>query len=465
MPPPAKFIKISEFRKEGLIRSGKGKALLVNLQTTIHSQAPPPQGVIPLQPQNGAPPPAANWEQVTNWNPRIPQRVPQSAPPLPPGPAFGKRVASANKPPCAPYKDENPAKNSLADVSRAVEGFSLDLFDKTVKQAGPGLDIVISPFSVWSTLTIVAEGALHDTFNELARTLKLPLSINTTRSGYRRISQVMLVNTSTVELEAATAIFTDNSSPINRDYECLVESVYRTDLRSVSFLNKAKAAYDINMFIKEKTRNRIDSIVVEQDLTDAKMIITNAVFFRGQWTTPFNKTNTKVENFYDETGAVKGQVNMMYDIGYYPYTMVQGLNSHIIEIPYGKENRLSMYVLLPMKGVLLQDVLGKVKRMSIHDLTSLMNQAIDEYGDELVELRLPRFKISSDLTLNIILEEMGILSVFDPNYADLSRISNNNLYVSRIMHKAEIEVTEEGTVASAVTGVISLTICVYVCRL
>lgn len=82
------------------------------------------------------------------------------------------------------------------------------------------------------------------------------------------------------------------------------------------------------------------------------------------------------------------------------------LNSHIIEIPYGKENRLSMYVLLPMKGIFLQDVLGKVKQMSIHDLTSLMNQAQDEYGDELVELRLPRFKISSDLTLNIILEQV-----------------------------------------------------------
>uniref|UniRef100_A0A6M2DFM5 Putative serpin n=1 Tax=Xenopsylla cheopis TaxID=163159 RepID=A0A6M2DFM5_XENCH len=375
-----------------------------------------------------------------NWNPK---RVP-----APQGLALGKQLPQ----PCPAYKGDNQAVNALPTVSRSVEGFSLELFDKTVKQAGNGFDIVISPFSVWSTLTIIAEGAVHQTYNELASALKLPPSINTTRAGYRNIAYVMLVNTSTIELEAATAIFTDNNSPVNRDYECLVETIYRTDLRSVNFLNKQKAAYDINQFIRDKTRNKIDTIVIDQDLNDAKLIITNAVFFRGQWTTPFNKSNTKIENFYDENGIVRGQVNMMFDVGYYPYTLVPKLNSHIIEIPYGKENRLSMYVLLPMKGIFLQDVLGKVKQMSIHDLTSLMNQAQDEYGDELVELRLPRFKISSDLTLNIILEQMGILSLFQPEYADLSNISKNGLYVSRIIHKAEIEVTEEGTVASAVTA-------------
>lgn len=111
-----------------------------------------------------------------------------------------------------------------------------------------------------------------------------------------------------------------------------------------------------------------------------------------------------------------------------------------------------MIVILPKKNVQLQTVLTMLSEVPFSSIIKTLNESVEDYGDEPVKIFLPKFSINSDLTLNIILYQMGIKDLFDPDQADLLGMSDRSLHVSRILQRANIQVDEEGTVASAASG-------------
>lgn len=163
-------------------------------------------------------------------------------------------------------------------------------------------------------------------------------------------------------------------------------------------------------------------------------------------------SQTQEEPFFDETNREISKVNMMFNRGPYPYTGITELNAHVLELPYGKEDRLSMIILLPRKGVHLSDVINALPSYGIHRIAEQLRQAEEEFQDDEVELYLPRFDITADFTLNVLLEKMGLSDPFDPTRANFSKISNHPIYLSRVIHKSLIKVNELGTVAVAATG-------------
>lgn len=171
---------------------------------------------------------------------------------------------------------------------------------------------------------------------------------------------------------------------------------------------------------------------------------------------PFNRTDTREENFFGEDEKVAGKVNMMFQRGHFSYAAISQLDSHVIEIPYGVENRLSMIVVVPKKGIRLHTVIGKLASVGtagIFDGLHKAKQDADLYGEEMeVDLFLPRFTTDTDFALNSLLINMGIHDLFNSQLANLGRISSHPIYLSRLFHKTTIEVTEEGTVASAATA-------------
>lgn len=145
---------------------------------------------------------------------------------------------------------------------------------------------------------------------------------------------------------------------------------------------------------------------------------------------------------------------MMFQRGAFSYTGISDLDSHVLELPYGKEDRLSMIILLPRKRVHLSSVMERLASYGIHRIISELRKVDQEYEEDEVEVFIPRFSITADFTLNVILEQMGLTDIFDANKANLSRISKHSIYLSRIIHKAKIEVNEVGTVAAAASGAI-----------
>lgn len=169
---------------------------------------------------------------------------------------------------------------------------------------------------------------------------------------------------------------------------------------------------------------------------------------------PFNRSYTNEEPFFDEFGKLVGNVNMMFQRGPFSYTAIAELESHVLELPYGEDDRLSMIVLLPRKNVPLPSVLERLANYGITPMLNELRRADTEYEEDEVEVFLPRFSITADFTLNVILERMGLTDIFDVNRANFSKISKQSIYLSRIIHKAKIEVNEMGTVAAAVGGAI-----------
>lgn len=165
---------------------------------------------------------------------------------------------------------------------------------------------------------------------------------------------------------------------------------------------------------------------------------------------PFNISNTREEPFYDAAGKAIANVNMMYQSGPFGYVVVNSLRSTVLEMPYGVENRLSILIVLPRKGEKLSTVMQLLQQVGIAAIRNDLHNSQLEYEDEDVEVYLPRFSIRSDFTLNSVLQAMGMATIFDSSRADLSGISSQ-AFLSRIIHKAQIDVNEEGTVASAVT--------------
>lgn len=165
-------------------------------------------------------------------------------------------------------------------------------------------------------------------------------------------------------------------------------------------------------------------------------------------------SQTTEEPFYDEFEKLQGNVNMMFQRGQFSYTGIKELDSLVLELPYGDEDRISMIILLPRKGVLLTSVLDKLSSFGIGRVITEFRRADDEFEEDQVEVFLPRFSITADFTLNVILEQMGLTDIFNVKKSNLSNISKHPIYLSRIIHKATIDVNEVGTVATAATGAI-----------
>lgn len=343
----------------------------------------------------------------------------------------------------------NAAQAALQQISRGSEKFALNLFRLTSETART--DLIMSPFSVWALLVLTAEGSSGNTYKELENTLGLPDDIFFTREGYRKIQSAFNVNTSTIELIVKQALFTNENTPVQPNYQDTIERIYGADLKPVDF-TQYQTIDVINDYVSRATKGRFNKVVKSTDVKDANMLLISAIFFKGQWKIPFNQTFTTKENFYDEYENFNGTVNMMFQRGAFPYTPMADLDSHVLELPYGQENRLSMIILLPRRNVTLTAVIAKLPTVGMNRIFAELEKAANEYEDDEVEVHLPRFQVGSDFILNGVLENLGILDLFDMN-ANLNKIyANHQTYLHRVIHKAKIEVNEEGTVASSVTG-------------
>lgn len=354
---------------------------------------------------------------------------------------------------CSTWAQSNELQ-AVHDVSSSLNQFAVNLLTETAEAAGDSLNLAISPYTVWSLLSIIDEGAQDNTARQLEDVLKIPPNTNkdTFRRSYKSLMKYLLESAESVQLDLASAIFTTTDHSLNRSYQSLTKSFYGVDVIPTDFNNLVQAANSINSYIAGATRNRISNFIKIDDLINAQILMASTLFFKGQWKMPFNNTATLPDTFVDESGNSKGKVMMMYQIGPYPYTILKNLKAHALELPYGKGDRFSMIVLLPRKGEPLIQMLRQLATMPFFNILDDLAQAEAQFGEEDVQVYLPRFTINSDLNMNGILDHMGIKDIFNEDKANLLGIFPHYLYVSRIIQQAKIEVNEEGTVASAAAG-------------
>jgi serpin B len=361
--------------------------------------------------------------------------------------------------------------NSSKDMKRVAEGsnrFALQLYQKLQSEGG---NLFLSPYSISTALAMVYAGAQGSTREQMARVLSLAIPAEATQApGGRESSAATPPAGKTMtqeqvaqafgkiikdlnargagdkyELRVANALWGQRDYKFLPEFVTLVEREYGGKLQQVDFVKAAEQARQtINTWVEKQTNGKIKDLI-SPGVLDAmtRLVLTNAIYFKGNWINPFEKDQTRDEPF-TLTDVTTVQVPMMNHQARFGYAETDALQA--LEMPYTGEG-LTMVVLLPKKTDGIAE-LGK--ELTADNLVRWLGQIRQRE----VIVSVPKFKMTSKFSLGRVLQSMGMTDAFSDR-ADFSGMTGNReLFLSAVIHQAYVDVNEEGTEAAAATGAV-----------
>uniref|UniRef100_A0A8C3SV93 Serpin domain-containing protein n=1 Tax=Chelydra serpentina TaxID=8475 RepID=A0A8C3SV93_CHESE len=338
----------------------------------------------------------------------------------------------------------------MISISEAITKFCLDFFEVLSKHF-PSDNIICSPLSISAALGMVLLGARGNSATQIEtvgknKSFVLFLHICSTMADHSHM-QCHLSSSRNIlfylaySLKKKRDLFSDQ-------YLSSIKKLYQAELEIADFQNAAEETREqINLWVETFTNGKIKDLFAPGTLSaDTMLVLVNAVYFKGQWAVEFKKENSKERPFQINETTSK-TVQMMYHMGEYKIATIEEHPCQVLELPY-KNGDLSMYILLPKDYTGLTQL---EKELTFEKLTTWISPG--HLKEDEVEVYLPRFKIETSAKLNQYLEALGITDVFHQGVSDLSGMTKTGgLFVSHVVHKAYIEVNEEGTEATAATG-------------
>lgn len=341
-------------------------------------------------------------------------------------------------------KPINPTDKS-APLVQADNTFGFELFSQTVANANPNTNTVVSPLSVSLSLSMAYNGAAGVTKTEIEHAMKVegltPEEINLT---HQALMDSLKLADPQVVLEIANAIYYRKSLSVEHNFISTNQKYYIAEVSALNFSQPIEALKTINGWVDEKTHGKIPTIL-NQDQIDVNlvMILLNAVYFNGLWQSKFDETKTQNDGFILNDGSSK-DTPMMTQTTRLEYASNELFSA--VNLPYGK-GKFQMTVILPNQNKTTRDVIGNLNTdnwQSWQKNFTTRNQLV---------LTMPKFKFSWNMTLNEVLQKMGMKEAFCSN-ANFSGISKSNkIGISQVIHETYIDVNEKGTEASAITDV------------
>ncbi|XP_055840313.1 leukocyte elastase inhibitor isoform X4 [Episyrphus balteatus] len=322
--------------------------------------------------------------------------------------------------------------------------FSVQFYNE-LAALNEGKNIIFSPFSIQTCVALAYAGATGETAEEMATGLKLVA--NDRALVGESFKGVLDSYANSKLLKIANKLYVQQGYEINPDFNKIAIESFSSSSEAIDFAKNVPAASTINKWVEDKTNNKIKDLISSDSLNSlTRMVLVNAIHFKGEWEKKFEKDRTAEEDFFiNETDSVK--VEMMNGKAKYNYGYFEELDCTAIEMPY-RDSDLSMLVLLPNSRTGLKDLERKLQTVNLHDLTQQMS--VEE-----VVVKFPKFKVEFSAELTKPLKQMGIKKMFsdDAEFGNLLT-SDEKLYVSKVIHKAFIEVNEEGAEAAAATAAI-----------
>eukprot|EP00397_Hematodinium_sp_SG-2012_P034653 GEMP01037179.1.p1 GENE.GEMP01037179.1~~GEMP01037179.1.p1 ORF type:complete len:415 (+),score=89.27 GEMP01037179.1:185-1246(+) len=311
--------------------------------------------------------------------------------------------------------------------------------------------MVMSPFSVHSALGMLLAGARNNTEREIHSALMLPDDEQVVNAGYSGVLHSLAqVDPQSVKLTVANRVFVEESLGCLTAFMDCMDAVHHATVGRVNFIATSEEAREvINAWAFSSTNGKVKDLLAPGSIDSlTRLVLVNAVHFKGRWKMQFNTKLTRAEPFY-VTQEKKVSVNMMHIKDSFHYCSAPDLNATAVEMPY-RDDRLSMIFFLPNSHSDLQFMEAKLSHPEF-DLRALPFSGIERE----ILVSLPRFKIESSHDLIPPLNRLGIRDVFDEAACDLSGITGDrSLFASKVVQKAFIEVNEEGAEAAAATAVV-----------
>ena len=350
--------------------------------------------------------------------------------------------------PSGPFSPASPAE--LKSLIASTDAFAVDLY-RQIANTGPG-NLAMSPASIALALGMTYAGARGETARQMHDALHLKLDATATHRAFGTLLRSWAPRDGRpYELSVANRLFGEKTVEFRPSFLDATGSFYGAPLEALDFIPAPDdARKHINEWVAEQTRDKIVDLLPEGSIRDdTRLVLTNAIYFLGQWQRAFAKDSTHTAPFFAPGGQVDAE--LMHQEGSFAYGEVDGMK--VLHMPYQGDD-LAMTVLLP-------DAVDGLSAVEEKLSADALQRWIGSTGGQRVRLWLPRFKIAPEapIALGKMLRDQGMPLPFDRTNADLGGIAdlerlNENLVISEVFHKAFVEVDEKGTEAAAATGVI-----------
>lgn len=347
---------------------------------------------------------------------------------------------------------------SESDVNAIVAG-NADFALKALARFDTGGDanIVFSPYSISQALALAAAGAKGDTLAGIEQALSFQLPQNRFMPAMNKVDLLLAAKTAgavqssveTPNLNVVNTVWGQRNFPLLSTYLDALSLNYGAGLRVLDFVNAPEQArVTINDWVEDQTNKKIKDLLAEGVVTtDTRLVLTNAVWFKGAWASPFRTDATDSQTFFSRSGAT-ANVPFMNQTARFAYA--EGAGYQAVDIPYSG-NQLSMLVVMPAAGSFDTFMRGLTP--------SGLSEIVSSLSVRSITLSLPKFTFSSTPDIGKELQGMGMTDAFNPIRADFSGMNGKrDLSVSEIAHKAFVSVDEHGTEAAAATAVLATTV-------
>ena len=329
-------------------------------------------------------------------------------------------------------------------IGPANNAFALDLYGRLA--AAKGDNLFFSPSSIQTALAMTCAGARGDTAGQMAKVLRLPAGSESIHKDFGDFLKDLngAGGKRGYDLSVANALWGQKGYKFLPDFLNLLKSDYGAGLRQVDFKHNGEAARQtINAWVEKVTRDEIKDLIGQGVLTVyTRLVLANAIYFKGTWADQFDKKAT-IDQPFHLSSTQYSNVPMMRRTGHYGYTESNYFQA--LELPYAG-NELSMIILLPRR---VDGLTGLEHNLTPAHLSELLGQLT---GQKVI-VSIPKFKLETQFELASTLESMGMVAPF--KNADFSGMTGKkDLSISNVIHKAFVDVNEEGTEAAAATGVV-----------
>lgn len=323
-----------------------------------------------------------------------------------------------------------------AQRTQTIEGINLHSLELSKTLYDRGENLFCSPLSLSTALAMTYAGSNGNTAREYEKVMHYP--------GKQTFNEIKAFSDKLNGLGAAGKVSLNIDNALWFRTQLNLEFVERMKQSFGASFYPLTGAKPINDWANEKTKGRIPKVLEEADITpDIKLVLTNAIYFKGKWKSTFDSAITQDAPFYQPDGKMK-DCKLMYQKSAFKY--LENSNYQALELPYSGEE-VVMQVFLPRSNSTVEKLLAELKPEDLNLLEKVYPQDVKVF--------LPRFKMETTYDLIKPLKSMGLNLPFSGG--DFSKMTAERLQISKIVQKAFVEVKEEGTEAAAVTVILMQT--------